>query len=98
MYLHFVHAGGMLLSLRCSEHMQSIYVRLTVTAHQLASVAQLVRALHRNRMAVGSIPTRGPSAAFFTVVPGQILKYIRYSGVTAPCCPGPGRILYELIN
>ena len=29
---------------------------LTVTAKQLASVAQLVRALHRNRRAVGSIP------------------------------------------
>ena len=37
---------------------------LTVTAQQLASVAQLVRALHRNRRAVGSIPTRGPCAAF----------------------------------
>ena len=43
---------------------------LTVTAQQLASVAQLVRALHRNRRAVGSIPTRGPCAAFFAVVPG----------------------------
>ena len=43
---------------------------------QLASVAQLVRALHRNRRAVGSIPTRGPCAAFFAVVPDQILKCI----------------------
>ena len=34
-------------------------------SQQLASVAQLVRALHRNRRAVGSIPTRGPCAAFF---------------------------------
>ena len=33
-------------------------------------VAQLVRALHRNRRAVGSIPTRGPCAAFFAAVPG----------------------------
>ena len=52
---------------------------LTVTAQQLASVAQLVRALHRNRRAVGSIPTRGPCgscAAFFAVVPDQILKCI----------------------
>ena len=49
---------------------------LTVTAQQLASVAQLVRALHRNRRAVGSIPTRGPCAAFFAAVPGQILKCI----------------------
>ena len=32
--------------------------------------------LHRNRRAVGSIPTRGPCAAFFVVVPGQILKCI----------------------
>ena len=48
----------------------------TVTAQQLASVAQLVRALHRNRRAVGSIPTRGPCAAFFAVVPDQILKCI----------------------
>ena len=37
---------------------------LTVTAQKLASVAQLVRALHQNRMAVGSIPTRGRCAAF----------------------------------
>ncbi len=43
---------------------------LTVTAQQLASVAQLVRALLQNRRAVGSIPTRGPCAAFFAVVPG----------------------------
>ena len=34
------------------------------------------RALHWNRRAVGSIPTRGPCAAFFAVVPGQILKCI----------------------
>ena len=48
----------------------------TVTAQQLASVAQLVRALHRNRRAVGSIPTRGPCAEFFAVVPDQILNCI----------------------
>ena len=47
------------------------------SAQQLASVAQLVRALHRNARAVGSsIPTRGPYAAFFAAVPGQILKCI----------------------
>ena len=40
-----------------------------VTAQQLASVAQLVKALHQNRRAVGSIPTRGPCAAFLAVVP-----------------------------
>ena len=34
-------------------------------------LAQLVGALHRNRRAVGSIPTRrGPCAAFFAFVPG----------------------------
>ena len=33
----------------------------------MASVAQLVRALHRNRRAVGSIPT---CTAFFAGVPG----------------------------
>ena len=65
-------------------NMQCIYIRLTVTAQQLASVAQLVRALHRNRSAVGSIPIRGPCAAFFAVVPDQILKCIRYSGVKRP--------------
>ena len=52
---------------------------LTVTAQQLqASVAQLVRALHRNRRAVGSIPTRRPCAQFFAVVPGLVLKCILY--------------------
>ena len=45
-------------------------------AQQLASVAQLVRALHRNRRAVGSIRTRGPCAAFFAAVPDQFLKCI----------------------
>ena len=53
----------------------------TVTAQQLASVAQLVRALHRNRRAVGSIPTRGHCAAFFAVVPGQVLKCIYSLGL-----------------
>ena len=38
-----------------------------------------LRFLHRNRRAVGSIPTRGPCAAFFAVVPGQILKMYIYS-------------------
>jgi hypothetical protein len=32
--------------------------------------------LFRNRRAVGSIPTRGPCAAFFPVVPGQVLKCV----------------------
>ena len=36
----------------------------------------MVRALRRNRRAVGSIPTRGPCAAFFAAVPGQVLKCI----------------------
>ena len=63
-----------LITTRTPDH---LYIHeLTVTAQQLASVAQLVRALHRNRRAVGSIPTRGPCAAFFSVVPGQILKCI----------------------
>ena len=35
-------------------------------ARQLASVAQLVRALYRNRRAAGSIPARGSIVAFFT--------------------------------
>ena len=37
---------------------------------ELASVAQLVRALHRNRRTTGSIPARGPSVAFFATAPG----------------------------
>ena len=40
-----------------------------VRTRQLASVAQLVRALHRNRRATGSIPVRGPIVAFFTAAP-----------------------------
>ena len=65
-----------LITTRTPDHLY-IHER-TVTAQQLASVAQLVRALHRNRRAVGSIPTRGPCscAAFFADVPGQILKCI----------------------
>ena len=34
------------------------------------SVAQLVRALHRNRRAAGSIPVGGPTVAFFAAAPG----------------------------
>ena len=34
------------------------------------SVAQLVRALHRNRRAAGSIPAGGPIVAFFATAPG----------------------------
>jgi hypothetical protein len=45
---------------------------LTVTAHQLASVAQLVRELHRNRRAVGS--NQRTLCYIFAVVPGQVLK------------------------
>ena len=38
---------------------------LVVRARQLASVAQLIRALHRNRMAAVSIPAmQGPVVAF----------------------------------
>ena len=49
----------------------TIYIHeLVVRARQQASVAQLVRALHRNRRAAGSIPARGPSVAFFTTAPG----------------------------
>ena len=49
----------------------TIYMQeLVVRVRQLASVAQLVIALHRNRRAAGSIPARGPSVAFFTTAPG----------------------------
>ena len=41
-----------------------------VNARQLASVAQLVRALHRNRRAAGLIPARGPIVVFFATAPG----------------------------
>ena len=76
--LHLVvlifECGVHLITTRTPDH---LYIHeLTVTAQQLASVAQLVRALHRNRRAVGSIPTIGPCTAFFAVVPGQILKCI----------------------
>ena len=44
---------------------------LVVRARQLASVAQLVRALHRNRRAAVSIPARDLHVvAFFAAVPG----------------------------
>ena len=49
----------------------TIYMQeLVVRVRQLASVAQLVRALHRNHRAAGSILARGPSVAFFTSAPG----------------------------
>ena len=36
----------------------------------LDSAAQLVRGLHRNRRAAGSIPATGHIVAFFTAAPG----------------------------
>ena len=49
----------------------AIYVdKLAVRARQLDSVAQLVRALHPNRRAAGSIHTRGAIVAFFATAPG----------------------------
>ena len=48
-----------------------VYIHeLVVRVRQLASVAQLVRALYRNRTAAGSIPAREPSVSFFATVPG----------------------------
>ena len=41
-----------------------------VRTRQLDSVAQLVRALHWNRKAAGSIPARGAIVAFFATSPG----------------------------
>ena len=49
---------------------------LVVRARQLASVAQLVRALHRNRRAAGSIPARGAIVAFFATARGQSLSHV----------------------
>ena len=40
--------------------------------HGLSSVAQLVRAVHQNRRAAGSIPVRGPIVAYFANAPGLI--------------------------
>ena len=45
-------------------------------AVRLASVAHLVTALHHNRQAAGSIPAGGPSVAFFTIIPGQVLNCV----------------------
>ena len=43
-----------------------VYIhKLVVRARQQDPVAQLVRALHRNRRAAGSIPARGPIVAIF---------------------------------
>ena len=47
------------------KHSVSIYTCLAVRARQLDSVAQLVRALHRNRRAAG-IPAKG----FIVAAPG----------------------------
>ena len=50
-------------------HHLSIH-ELVVGAGQLDSVDQVVRALHRNRRAAGSIPARGPIVAIFATAPG----------------------------
>ena len=47
-----------------------VYIQeLEIRARQLASAAQVVRALHRNRRAAGSIPARGAKVAFFATAP-----------------------------
>ena len=48
-----------------------VYMNLLLQLNSWASVAQLVRSSAAlNRRVVGSIPTRGPCAEFFAVVPG----------------------------
>ena len=48
-----------------------VYIaELVIRARQLDSVAQLVRALHWNHRAAGSMPARGPVVAFCATVPG----------------------------
>ena len=44
--------------MNCPKMLSGCVHELVVRARQLASVAQLVRALHRNRRAAGSIPAR----------------------------------------
>ena len=55
------------------EHLTVHYVyihELVVRSSATGSVAQLVRALHRNHKAAGSIPARGLIVAFFAADPG----------------------------
>ena len=55
-------------------HLSTIH-ELAIRAQQLASLAQLVRALHGNRRTAGSIPARGPITpilAFFPTAPGYV--------------------------
>jgi hypothetical protein len=55
-----------------SEIPDRLYIHeLTVTTQHLAYVARLARALHRNRIAVGSITTREPCAAFLCIAAYQ---------------------------
>ena len=54
-----------------TSYITLIYMHeLVVRARQLDSVAQLVRALHRNRRTAGSIPATGPIVAYFAAAPG----------------------------
>jgi hypothetical protein len=59
------------------QETRSLKYTLSQAAHPITYIYtwtyQLVRALHRNRRAVGSIPTRGSCALFFAVVPDQVL-------------------------
>ena len=56
---------------------------LVVKTRQVSSVAQLVRALHRNRRAAGLIPARGPIyiyiVVFFAAAPGLVYKRIKFT-------------------
>ena len=54
----------------CSPYNDIPLYELVVRARQLASVSQLVRALHRNHWAAGLIPARGHRVAFFATASG----------------------------
>ena len=61
-----------------NAHTRSPYTYICMNLRlKLASVAQLVRALHQNRRAVGSIPTRGPAVLHISQLGLKTCKLIR---------------------
>ena len=54
-------------------HMRFIHFEFAGRIRQLDSVAQLIRGVHQNRRAAGSIPARGPIIVeFFADAPGLV--------------------------
>jgi hypothetical protein len=65
-----------ILLLKCLHLPKSAQQRLNYQRHQNIKIIIAKNAAQGPLVGIGSIPTRGPCAVFFAVVPDQLLKCI----------------------